>query len=137
MANNPSPVARRDFLKFLAASPTVAAGGGVAAFLADSGFAQDIKQSGFASIMRDRMSVVDKPADALTVFDENAALLWAPPVIWQALQANGVAGKNPQKIPKYPGGPDSVPERVRPQARIGCTTSPCTSVRRKSRPWKR
>ena len=25
--------------------------------------------------------------DALTVFDENAALLWAPPVIWQALQA--------------------------------------------------
>ena len=72
MANNPSPVARRDFLKFLAASPTVAAGGGVAAFLADSGFAQDIKQSGFASIMRDRMSVVDKPADALTVFDFEA-----------------------------------------------------------------
>ena len=66
---NSSPVARREFLKFLAASPYVASLGGVAAFLQQDSFAQDIKQSGFASITRDRMSAVDKPADALTVFD--------------------------------------------------------------------
>jgi isopentenyl diphosphate isomerase/L-lactate dehydrogenase-like FMN-dependent dehydrogenase len=64
--------ARREFLRFLAASPYVAAFGGVAAFVHDSGFAQDIKQSGFAQITRDRMSVVDNPADALTVFDLEA-----------------------------------------------------------------
>ena len=72
MANNSSPVARREFLKFLAASPYVASVGGVAAFLQQDGFAQDIKQSSFAQITRDRMSVVDKPADALTVFDFEA-----------------------------------------------------------------
>jgi isopentenyl diphosphate isomerase/L-lactate dehydrogenase-like FMN-dependent dehydrogenase len=40
--------------------------------LQNDGIAQDIKQSSFASIMRDRMSVVEKPADALTVFDFEA-----------------------------------------------------------------
>ena len=64
-----SPLARREFLKFLAASPYVAAFGGVAAFVHESGFAQEIKQSGFAQITRDRMSAVESPADALTVFD--------------------------------------------------------------------
>ena len=61
--------ARREFLKFLAASPYVAAVGGVAAFLQQRGLAQEVRQSGFAQITRDRMSAVDSPADALTVFD--------------------------------------------------------------------
>jgi len=39
---------RRDFLKFLAASPAVAAFGGVAAFLHEEGFAQEVRQSTFA-----------------------------------------------------------------------------------------
>ena len=69
MKNNASPTARRKFLKFLAASPYVASVGGVAAFLQQDSFAQDIKQSGFAQITRDRMSAVENPADALTVFD--------------------------------------------------------------------
>jgi len=60
---------RRDFLKFLAASPAVAAFGGVAAFLHEEGFAQEVRQSTFAEIMRDRLAVVDDPKDALTVFD--------------------------------------------------------------------
>jgi 4-hydroxymandelate oxidase len=72
MTNNAVPAARREFLKFLAASPYVASVGGVSVFLHNDSIAQDIRQSGFASIMRDRMSVVDKPADALTVFDFEA-----------------------------------------------------------------
>jgi len=60
---------RRDFLKFLAASPAVTAFGGVAAFLHEQGFAQEVRRSGFAEITRDRLSVVDDPRDALTVFD--------------------------------------------------------------------
>src|SRR5258706_16291542 len=72
MKRGPDSGARREFLRFLAASPYVAAFGGVAAFVHESGFAQDIKQSGFAQITRDRMSVVDNPADALTVFDLEA-----------------------------------------------------------------
>ncbi len=64
-----SPTARREFLKFLAASPYVAALGGVAAFVHENGFAEEIRQSGFAQITRDRMSVVETPAEALTVFD--------------------------------------------------------------------
>ena len=63
---------RRQFLKFLSASPYVASAGGIAAFLQSDSIAQDIKQSSFASIMRDRMSVVDNPKDALTVFDFEA-----------------------------------------------------------------
>ena len=67
--NHSRATARREFLKFLAASPYVAAFGGVAAFLEERGLAQDVRQSGFAQITRDRMSAVDNPADALTVFD--------------------------------------------------------------------
>jgi len=69
MINSAFPIARREFLKFLAASPYVASVGGVAAFLGQDSLAQDIRQSGFASIMRDRMSAVENPAAALTVFD--------------------------------------------------------------------
>jgi 4-hydroxymandelate oxidase len=69
---NAGCVARRQFLRFLAASPYVAAVGGVVAFLQDRGLAQDVGQSGFAQITRDRMSVVERPADALTVFDFEA-----------------------------------------------------------------
>ena len=72
MKRGPDSGTRREFLRFLAASPYVAAFGGVAAFVHESGFAQDIKQSGFAQITRDRMSVIDNPADALTVFDFEA-----------------------------------------------------------------
>lgn len=60
---------RRDFLKFLAASPAVAAFGGISAFLQTEGLAQEVRQSTFADIVRDRLMVVDDPKDALTVFD--------------------------------------------------------------------
>ena len=69
MRNNLSLAARRQFLQFISASPYVASVGGIAAFLQDDSIAQDIKQSGFTDIVRDRMSVVDDPKDALTVFD--------------------------------------------------------------------
>ncbi len=69
MTNDFSSTARRRFLQFLAASPYVASVGGVATFLQQDSYAQDIKQSGFASIVRDRMSYVEDPKDALTVFD--------------------------------------------------------------------
>lgn len=72
MIKNTSLAARREFLKFVAASPYVASVGGVAAFLQNDSVAQDIRQSSFASILRDRMSVVDNPKDALTVFDFEA-----------------------------------------------------------------
>src|ERR1019366_5449857 len=72
MTNKASPIARREFLKFLAASPYVASAGGVAAFLGQDSLAQDIKSSSFASIMHDRMRVVENPKDALTVFDLEA-----------------------------------------------------------------
>ncbi len=60
---------RRDFLKFLAASPAVAAFGGISAFLQTEGLAQEVRQSTFADNARDRRTVVDDPKDALTVFD--------------------------------------------------------------------
>lgn len=60
---------RRDFLKFLAASPVVAAFGGISAFLQTEGLAQEVRQSTFADIARDRGTVVDDPKNALTVFD--------------------------------------------------------------------
>ena len=72
MTQNASLEARRQFLKFLSASPYVASAGGIAAFLHNDSMAQDIKQSIFANILRDRMSVVDNPKDALTVFDFEA-----------------------------------------------------------------
>src|SRR5579862_5818066 len=63
--NDPTLNARREFLKFLAASPYVAALGGVTAFLERSGFAQS---SGPTS------DVIASPAEALNVMDfEEAA----------------------------------------------------------------
>src|SRR6202008_2249060 len=56
--------ARREFLKFLAASPYVAAFGGVAAFLEERGLAQTLAQS-----FTPTSEVITKPADALNVFD--------------------------------------------------------------------
>jgi 4-hydroxymandelate oxidase len=57
--------ARREFLKFLAASPYVAAIGGVATFL---------RQSGFAQTSQVASEVIANPAEALNVFDfEEAA----------------------------------------------------------------
>ena len=60
----PSSTARREFLKFLAASPYVAAFGGVAAFLEERGLAQTLAQS-----FTPTSEVITKPADALNVFD--------------------------------------------------------------------
>src|ERR1700752_2039371 len=59
-----SSTARREFLKFLAASPYVAAFGGVAAFLEERGLAQTLAQS-----FTPTSEVITKPADALNVFD--------------------------------------------------------------------
>src|ERR1700686_1806546 len=56
--------ARREFLKFLAASPYVAAFGGVTAFLKQNGLAQTIAQKDPAP-----SDVIAPPADALDVFD--------------------------------------------------------------------
>ena len=65
MKNDAVSTARREFLKFLAASPYVAALGGVAAFLGDGVAAQRTS---------DAADVIAGPADALNVFDfEEAA----------------------------------------------------------------
>ena len=83
------PAARRRFLKFLASSPCVSAFGGVAAFLQEAGFAQEIRQSTFAEIMRDRLTVIDDPKEALTVFDfEETARRKVQPGHW-AYMASG------------------------------------------------
>ena len=60
----PSSTARREFLRFLAASPYVAAFGGVAAFLEERCLAQSLAQS-----FTPTSEVITKPADALNVFD--------------------------------------------------------------------
>jgi 4-hydroxymandelate oxidase len=61
--------ARREFLKFLAASPYVAALGGVTAFLEQSGLSQAIAPKAPAA-----SDVISSPAEALNVFDfEEAA----------------------------------------------------------------
>jgi isopentenyl diphosphate isomerase/L-lactate dehydrogenase-like FMN-dependent dehydrogenase len=54
------PNARREFLKFLAASPYVAALGGVTAFVQQRAFAQNTQEAS---------NVIAGPADALDVFD--------------------------------------------------------------------
>jgi 4-hydroxymandelate oxidase len=72
MSENQSLEGRRQFLKFLSASPYIASVGGVAAYLQQDSFAQEIRSSSFTSIMRDRMSVVEDPKSALTVFDFEA-----------------------------------------------------------------
>jgi len=76
--------ARREFLKFLAASPYVAALGGVAAFMEQSGLAQ-ITTPGAAGD-----GIITDPAMALDVFDfEEAAHRKVPPQHW-AYMASGV-----------------------------------------------
>ena len=74
--------ARREFLKFLAASPYVAALGGFAAYVERSGItAQDIHQAS---------DVIANPAEALEVFDfQEAAHRKIPPGHW-AYMASGV-----------------------------------------------
>src|ERR1700752_201382 len=79
---NPSVgTARRESLKFLAASPYVAALGGVTAFLEQSGLAQDTRETS---------EVIASPAQALNVFDfEEAAHRKVQPGHW-AYMASGV-----------------------------------------------
>src|SRR5580704_12952556 len=61
--------ARREFLRFLAAIPYVAALGGVTAFLEQSGLAKEIAPKSPAA-----SDVISSPAEALNVFDfEEAA----------------------------------------------------------------
>ena len=73
--------ARREFLKFLAASPYVAALGGVAAYLERSVFAQNTQQTS---------DVITSPAGALDVFDfEEAAHRKVMQAHW-AYMASGV-----------------------------------------------
>ncbi len=73
--------ARREFLKFLAASPYVAALGGVAAFLERGISAQNAQQAA---------DILSKPADALNVFDfEETAHRKVQPGHW-AYMASGV-----------------------------------------------
>src|SRR6201984_1621510 len=75
--------ARREFLKFLAASPYVAALGGVSAFLERGGLA--LAQNG-----RPASEVIGSPAEALNVFDfEEAAHRKVQPGHW-AYMASGV-----------------------------------------------
>ena len=59
--NSPASTVRREFLKFLAASPYVAALGGVGAWLEQVGFAQRAADAA--------NDVLASPADALSVFD--------------------------------------------------------------------
>ena len=73
--------ARREFLKFLAASPYVAALGGVSAFLERTGLSQAAQQSS---------DVIKSPADALNVLDfEEAAHRNITPGHW-AYMSSGV-----------------------------------------------
>lgn len=81
MSDSPS-TARREFLKFLAASPYVAALGGVTAFLSRGAFAETAPAP----------DVIADPAQALDVFDfEQAARLKVLPGHW-AYMASGVDG---------------------------------------------
>jgi 4-hydroxymandelate oxidase len=73
--------ARREFLKFLAASPYVAALGGVAAFMRPSAFAENTQETS---------EVITGPTQALNVFDfEEAARRKVQPGHW-AYMASGV-----------------------------------------------
>jgi 4-hydroxymandelate oxidase len=73
--------ARREFLKFLAASPYVAALGGVGAFIQQSAFAQNTLEA---------PDVIADPASALSVFDfEEAARRKVQPGHW-AFMTSGV-----------------------------------------------
>src|SRR5579863_10299857 len=78
--------ARREFLKFLAASPYVAALGGVAAYLEHSGLIEQVH----AQDARASSDVIASPAQALDVFDfEEAAHRKVLPGHW-AYMASGV-----------------------------------------------
>ena len=84
MKHYPTSTARRQFLKFLAASPYVAALGGVAAFLERGVSAQRSPVGNTAS------DVIGAPADALSVFDfEEAAHRKVHPGHWSYM-ASGV-----------------------------------------------
>jgi 4-hydroxymandelate oxidase len=73
--------ARREFLKFLAASPYVAAFGGVAAFVRQSAFGQNAQEAS---------EVIADPASAINVFDfEEAAHRKVQPGHW-AFMKSGV-----------------------------------------------
>ena len=60
MKHHPTSTARREFLKFLAASPYVAALGGAAAFLQREAVAQRVQETS---------NLIADPASALNVFD--------------------------------------------------------------------
>jgi 4-hydroxymandelate oxidase len=80
--------ARREFLKFLAASPYVAALGGVAAYLSQTG----ISQTAFAQSIEPGTSILSSPAEALTVLDfQETAHKNIPPGHW-AYMVSGVNG---------------------------------------------
>jgi len=103
MRKHPSVfTARREFLKFLAASPYVAALGGVAAYLEQSSAAQTAQQTS---------DVIASPAEALEVLDfEEAAHRKIPPGHWaymvsgvdddDTLRANSAAYKHIQLRPR-------------------------------------
>jgi isopentenyl diphosphate isomerase/L-lactate dehydrogenase-like FMN-dependent dehydrogenase len=79
--NNSTLTARREFLKFLAASPYVAALGGVAAFIERGLLAQNTREAA---------DVIMDPARAITVLDfEEPAHRKVPPGHW-AYMASGV-----------------------------------------------
>lgn len=81
MLNDPASLARREFLRFLAASPYVAAFGGVAAFMQPRVAGQRAAEAA---------DVITRPADALNVFDfEEAAHRKVLPGHW-AYMASGV-----------------------------------------------
>ena len=81
MMHDPPSHARREFLKFLAASPYVAALGGVAAF---------VQQGALAQRTPEASDLIAHPADALNVFDfEEVAHRNVLPGHW-AYMASGV-----------------------------------------------
>src|SRR6266446_2215674 len=81
MMHDPPSTARREFLKFLAASPYVAALGGVGAF---------IQQGALAQRTQEASDLIAHPADALNVFDfEEVAHKNVLPGHW-AYMASGV-----------------------------------------------
>jgi 4-hydroxymandelate oxidase len=81
----PTSPARREFLKFLAASPYVAALGGVGAFLGRDALAQRGSEENRVAV-----DVITQPSEALSVFDfEEAAHRKVMPGHW-AYMASGV-----------------------------------------------
>ena len=81
MMHDPPSTARREFLRFLAASPYVAALGGVAAF---------VQQGALAQRTQEASDLIAHPADALNVFDfEEVAHRNVLPGHW-AYMASGV-----------------------------------------------